>query len=177
MYRLFVALDLPEVVKTELSFMSFGMRGARWMDDDQLHLTLRFIGEVDGLQFREISEALAEVQPDPFFYRLSGVGHFPPRGVPKILWIGVEAEDGLVQLRLRVDAVLRRLGLVLERRKFSPHITLARLKNTPRNRVANFIAANNLYKSRDIRVEEFTLYSSVLTTRGAIHTKEYSYVL
>jgi len=86
MYRLFVAIDLPEDVKNHLSLMSYGMPGARWVDDDQVHLTLHFIGEVDGGVFEDLREALGEIKCATFTITLSGTGHFPPRGKPTILW-------------------------------------------------------------------------------------------
>jgi 2'-5' RNA ligase len=177
MARIFIALDLPEDVKIELAQLRYGIPGARWVDDDQLHLTISFVGEVDGGLLHDITEQLAGVHHRAFSFFLQGLGHFPPRGMPKILWVGVNCPDGLVQLRSKVDAVLRTLDVTLENRKFFPHITLARLKNAPRSRVANFIAGNNLYKSRTFEVDSFHLYSSVLTSKGAIHTLEQSYDL
>lgn len=177
MYRLFVAISLPEDVKDEIQSLSYGLPGARWLDSDQTHLTLRFIGEVDGGRFGEIKETLAEVSFDPFSLSLQGVGHFPPRGMPRVLWVGVKAPDELAGIKSRIDSALRRTGVELEKRKFSPHITIARLKNTPKSRVAGFIAAHNLYQSREFEVDQYHLYSSVLTPKGAIHTLEVSYGL
>lgn len=177
MYRLFVAIDLPDDVKSELASFCFGLPGARWVDDDQLHLTLRFIGEADGALFEEIREALATIEMAPFSFQLKGAGHFPPRGMPQVLWIGVQADEKLLHLRSKVNSVLRQLGLESEKRKFSPHITVARLRNTSRSRIATFLAANNLYASRVIEVGAFHLYSSTLTSKGAIHTLEAAYAL
>jgi len=177
MYRLFVAIDLPADIKKELAAMSFGLPGARWVSDEQLHLTIRFIGEVDGAIFSELREALSFINLAPFSYSLQGIGHFPPRGMPRVLWVGVNVTGGIIRLRNKVEDVLRSLNLKPDDRKFTPHITLARLKNTPKARVANFIATNNLYKSRDIKVNEFQLYSSVLSSKGALHYLEGEYAL
>lgn len=177
MYRLFVAIDLPADIKSELSGMGFGVPGARWVSGDQMHLTIRFIGEVDGAVFRDLRDGLSKVNLSPFTYSLQGIGHFPPRGTLRVLWVGVNVTEGIIQLRSRVEAVIRLLKLNPDDRKFTPHITLARLKNTPKSRVANFIATNNLYKSREIKVGEFQLYSSVLSSKGASHRMEAEYDL
>ena len=177
MYRLFVAIDLPPEIKKELGAISFGLPGARWVDADQLHLTLRFIGEVDGGLYRDIKEMLATVTMVPFALRLQGLGHFPPRKRPRVLWVGIEANDLLMRLRGRIESTLIRGGLEPEGRKYSPHITIARLQDTPVVKVGDFIAANGLFATTAFTVRDFLLYSSKLTPKGAIHTVEASYPL
>lgn len=175
--RLFVAIELPEWVKAELSSLSFGLPNANWVPDDQLHLTLRFIGEVDRFQFEEIATALTEVQLDPFDLVLEGVGTFPPRGTPKVLWVGLEKSEPLQQLHRRVDSALHQAGVPPEGRKFSPHITLARLKDAPMSRLGPFLTGHALFKLEPFEIEEFHLFSSKLTPKGAIHTLEQTYSL
>jgi len=177
MVRLFTAIDLPESVTSALGRMAYGLPGARWVEEEQLHLTLRFIGEVDGGLFREIREELAEVQAEPFEIQLQGFGCFPPRGAPRVLWAGVHPATELARLKRKIDAALARLSIPPEARKFSPHVTVARLKNSPPQRVARFIAGNNLFQSPPFHVEGFHLYSSQLTPKGAIHRVEASYPL
>ncbi len=177
MHRLFVAVDIPESAKDQLSRMSFGLPGARWIDKEQLHLTLRFIGEVDGGTFLDIRESLESVRLEPFDIQLKGIGYFPPRKSPRVLWVGVEKSDSLLMLRNRVESVLVKTGLPPEGRKYSPHITIARLKNTHSSKVGNFISINSLYESEQFQVNEFYLYSSTLTSKGAIHTIEAAYPL
>ena len=177
MYRLFVAIDLPENVKKELSGISYGMPGARWVPEEQLHLTLRFIGEVDGGVFRDIQEALGDIKSESFEIRIKGVGFFPPRKTPRVLWVGVEPHDKVSLLRKRVEGTLVRLGIEPEHRKFSPHITLARLQDTSLSKVTRFLAGHNLFASELFPVNEFILYSSTLTPKGAIHRQEAVYPL
>jgi RNA 2',3'-cyclic 3'-phosphodiesterase len=177
MYRLFVAIDPPEEIRMELGAMCFGIPGAKWVDSEQLHLTLRFIGEVDGGVFADIREGLEGVRGEPFAMRLKGFGHFPPRRQPRVLWVGVEAGEELARLRNRVDKTLVHIGLEPEHRKFAPHITLARLQEAPLQKLANFFAGNALYASVPFQVTEFHLYSSRLSSKGAIHTREESYLL
>lgn len=177
MPRLFVAIDFPEEIMKELTSICFGVPGARWVPEKQLHLTLRFIGEVDGVLFKEIREDLKDIKGDSFSMRLKGLGHFPPKKAPRVLWAGIETKDTLVQLRNRVNSVLVRLGLEPERRKYSPHVTIARLKNTPITKVTDFLAVNGLFSAGPFEVSKFRLYSSVLTPKGAIHNIEASYDL
>lgn len=177
MIRLFIAIDLPESVKQEMARLCCGLPGARWVGTEQLHLTLRFIGEVDGGLFRDIRERLVEVRSEPFTLQLDGVGFFPPRGKPRVIWVGLKKSSELLQLRCRIESCLVAIGLEREGRKFSPHITLARLKNTPPVKVGRFLENHNLFLSRTWTVDEFFLYSSQLGRNGAIHRVEAGYPL
>ena len=177
MPRLFVAIDLPASVKERLSAMCCGLPGARWVDPDQIHLTLRFIGDVNSDLCNGIREALSGVHGKVFSIRLKGTGFFPPRGKPRVLWVGVEKNEQLTQIRNRVDSALIRGGLEPEGRKYSPHITLARLTKTPGSKVAAFLAHNGLFLSEEFTVNEFYLYSSVLSSKGAKHFIEEGYPL
>ncbi len=177
MRRLFVAVDIPQDVKEELSRFCCGLPGARWVPDDQFHLTLHFIGEVDGTLYAEVREQLEDVRGELLEMRLGGVGLFPPRKIPKVLWVGLQKSEQLQLLRNRIGSSLRRAGVKVEKRKFAPHITLARLRNTPREKLILFVAAHNLYRSRIMSIDNFKLYSSVLTSKGAVHTIEEVYPL
>jgi 2'-5' RNA ligase len=177
MPRLFVAIDLPLQVKERLALLCCGLPGARWVYPECLHLTLRFIGEVDAMVFQAVRQALAEIQSRSFSLRLEGVGFFPPRGRPRVVWSGISPNDQLVLLRKRVESVLVRSGLEPERRKYSPHITLARLQNTPPAKVADFLAHHSFFVTEDFWVNEFLLYSSVLGSKGAKHYREEVYPL
>lgn len=173
--RLFVAIDLPEPVREELIRISSGLPGARWTRPEQLHLTLRFIGEVDGGQFADIRDELTGIAVAPFSLQLDGLGLFPPRGRPRVLWAGLDRSDDLVRLRNQVESALARVGIARETRKFSPHITLARLKSTPPARVGRFLEQHGLLASRPFSVDRFFLYSSQLGRNGALHTIEAEY--
>ncbi len=177
MYRLFVALDLPEDIRGELALISSGVPGARWLDDEQLHLTLRFIGEVDGLLYRDIKKALFDVSAEPFELSLKGVGTFPPRGQPTVLWVGLEKSEALLSLHRKIESILRQIGLEPEARKYSPHITLAYLKDAPMSRLGAFLTEYALFQTAPFEVTEFQLYSSTLTSKGAVYQIEESYSL
>lgn len=177
MPRLFIAVDLPEKILENLASMAFGIPGAKWVAPDQLHLTVRFIGEVDGALFRDIRDILNEVSAGSFCLQLKGVGYFPPRGAPRVLWVGLEKSEPLQLLRKKIDSALIRAGVAPEGRKFSPHITLARLKNSPVQKIANFLSGNGLFSQEPFQVEDFKLYSSVLSPKGAYHKVERIYPL
>lgn len=175
MHRLFVAIDLPEAVQDSLSVMSCGILGARWVNTASMHLTLRFIGEVNSSVFADIRDVLDEVVFQPFSMQLAGVGFFPLRGTPNVVWVGIEKNEVLFQLQKRVESVLVRCGIDPERRKYFPHITLARLKNSPSVKVGDYLSSHALFRSSEFRVEKFSLYSSVLGKSGARHFVERSY--
>lgn len=175
--RLFVAIDLPESIIERITPLRCGLPGARWVAPEQLHLTMRFIGEVDGDLFLDIRDELAGVQCPVFNLELSGLGFFPPRGKPRVVWVGLRKNEALLSLYNSIESRLVSLGLEPEGRKFSPHITLARLKNTPVIKVARFLEAHSLFSCPPFSVENFHLYSSVLGRRGAVHRIESSYVL
>jgi 2'-5' RNA ligase len=175
MPRLFVAIDLPDAVAEQLMLLAGGLPGARWVPRDQLHLTLRFIGDVDGAVFHDVAEALAGVASAPLELSLHGLGYFPPRGEPHALWAGLKRSEPLMSLQRAVERTLQHVGIPPEGRKFHPHVTLARLKDTPQRRVAEWLAGNGLFETGAFAVTEMTLYSSVLGSSGATHSVEATY--
>lgn len=177
MVRLFVGVELPEDVRERLSSLGGGVPGARWVPPENLHLTLRFIGEVAGDEADDIYHALSAVRPRSFDITLSGVGHFETGGEVRALWVGVERNAELVALRDRIESTLVRLGLPPEGRRFMPHVTLARLRDTPVHRVSAFLAHNSLFRAGPISIGHFTLFSSFLQSSGPIYTAEADYPL
>lgn len=177
MIRLFVGFPLPGDIRQQLSRLAAGLPGARWVDSDSYHLTLRFIGEVDLATAEDIDAALLGIDVEPFEVRLSGVGYFGKPKAPRQLWVGVERSEPLLRLQGKIETALQRIGLPAEERKFTPHVTLARLKATPVNRLETYVAANSRFAAGPFTVSEFTLFSSFLSSSGAIHTPEAAYVL
>jgi RNA 2',3'-cyclic 3'-phosphodiesterase len=175
--RLFVAIDPPADIREQLAALCCGLPDARWVQPEQLHLTLCFIGEVDGSTFLDIREALPEIQTSPFPLRLRGVGFFPPRGLPKVVWVGIDPCEPLMVLQRKITTRLFQLSVELENRKFSPHITLARLQHTPASKVGKYLAINGLFGSEPFVADRFVLYSSVLGKKGASHFVEQVYPL
>jgi 2'-5' RNA ligase len=166
MHRLFVAIRPPPPVRAQLLASMGGVGGARWQSDDQLHLTLRFIGEVDRHQAEDVHAALGTVFHPPFEIALAGVGSFEQRGEPAALWAGVAPQEPLKILHKKVDQAIARAGLEPERRAYVPHITLARL---PRGAgtVGAFLESAGRLAGPPFRIEDFRLYESSLTPEGA----------
>ena len=177
MIRLFVAVELPEQVRDRLARISYNLAGARWLDGDAVHLTLRFIGEVDHDVAADIDDALLRVAAPAFQLCLAGVGHFGSRGRAAVLWIGVGASSALAQLQAKIESALVRTGLAPEGRKFHPHVTLARLRATPADRLAPILADLGALRLGPFTVEHFTLFSSMLSKDGAVYTPEARYPL
>ena len=175
--RLFVAIDLPAEIKEQLGRLCAGVPGAKWVEQDNLHLTLRFIGEADGTQFNDTRQALAEVRGEVFELRLKGVGQFGQRRRVRQLWAGVEDSETLIRLQRGIEAALTGAGLTPERRKFHAHVTLARLKDTPIGRVGAYLADHGLFATESFAVGSFVLCSSVLSQSGPIYRAEATYPL
>jgi RNA 2',3'-cyclic 3'-phosphodiesterase len=174
--RLFVALAIPEAVAQGLMLIQSGVPGARWSEREQLHLTLRFIGEVDGRDANAVDEALSAISAPAFTLALKGVGEFGGKH-PHALWAGVRAREPVAHLARKVEAALQRIGLPAEERKFTPHVTVARLRATTRGHVLDWLTDHALYASAQFEVREFVLYSSVLTSDGSIYVPERTYPL
>lgn len=166
--RLFVAVDFPDSVKTQLVALKTNIPTARWVGRDQMHLTLFFIGETDRVQ--AVQDALAGVKSPPFTLTMQGVGRFPlgEKKPPRVLWGGLAEQPALIDLHRQVTAALAGLGFEPEDRAFSPHITLARLKTErPSTETSRFIETHKNFHIDAIPVTAFALYSSTLTPQGA----------
>jgi 2'-5' RNA ligase len=176
MHRLFVGLRPPEAIRARLLAIMGGIPGARWQSDDQLHLTLRFIGEVDRPQAEDAALALSGVQFPPFEVALAGVGMFDTRGRPNALWAGVRPHDDLARLHRKVDQALVRVGLEPERRAYLPHITLARM-NAAAGSADRWLAEHSALASDAFRCDAFILFESHLGREGASYEAVARYVL
>lgn len=175
--RLFVALDLPWELKQRLALLCGGIPGARWIATENFHLTLRFIGEVFPIQAEEIDHTLAAIRAPAFDLSLSGVGTFSKAGRPVALWAGADRNPTLDHLQTKIETALRRAGFEPERRRFAPHVTLARLDNAAEARIAGFVMDKNLFRAAPAPMEHFTLFSSVLGRDGSTYTPEVEYTL
>ncbi|GMM92988.1 RNA 2',3'-cyclic phosphodiesterase [Qipengyuania sp. MTN3-11] len=175
-HRLFVAIRPPECIRDALIDRMEGLEGANWQGEDQLHLTLRFIGDADGPLAEDIAESLATIGMESFTLALAGVGHFERRGRPHTLWAGVMASKELLALADRVESACRRAGCAPETRKFAPHVTIARL-NRSTVPIGQWIARNGDLRSEPWAVEAFTLYESHLGRGGALYEPVVRYQL
>ncbi|MFN4164978.1 MAG: RNA 2',3'-cyclic phosphodiesterase [Ferrovibrio sp.] len=177
MIRLFVALSFPDEVRRSLAALCAGVPGARWANPEQFHLTLRFIGEIDGRMARAVSEELSSITMPNFEVSLFGVGTFGDKRKANTLWAGVRPNPALNRLQEKVDNAMLRVGLPPDRRKFTPHVTLARLNNAPFDRLGAYLSHHALYSAPPFTCDRFTLYSSFLSSSGAIYTPEHVYRL
>lgn len=177
MARLFVGIALPDPIVQHLSMLAGGVPGARWQRADQLHLTLRFIGEVDGRVAADAGEALATIKSGSFDLQLDGVGHFGERRRVRALWAGVAPNPALIALQAKIERALVDAGLPPEGRKFKPHVTIARMGQTDHGRVAQFLSDHALFGTAPWRVTAYHLYSSQLSPNGSLYRIEDSYDL
>ena len=177
MHRLFVAIDLPDAAKTRLAGLCSGIRGAHWIEPEQMHLTLRFIGEVDGPLFDDIRLALGRIESESFALTLDGLGLFPMRGTPHTLWVGVAPHPALERLQGKIEAAVVALGLEPERRNYHPHVTLARLKGARAYQVSEYLSYQGPFQAMPFPVATFQLYQSFLGNGGALHRVEMIYPL
>ena len=175
--RLFVALELPLEARIRLSRLASGLPGARWLPPDNYHLTLRFLGEMPGHRAEELDHALAALRGRRFTLQLAGVGVFEKAGRPQALWAGVERNPQLDHLQNKVETAVQRIGFEPERRRFTPHVTLARLDGAPPSKLAEWVQAHNLLRADPVAVEHFTLFSSRLGKDAAVYTAEVEYPL
>jgi RNA 2',3'-cyclic 3'-phosphodiesterase len=171
--RLFVAIDLPESTRQLLAALDPHVRGVRWTDLAQMHLTLGLFGDVPDETDFALREKLSAIEFGAFFLPIVGVGTFSAKGPPKIIWIGVgKAHPHLFQIHKRVQDAALSAGLEPDLRPWHPHITIARCRDVPAQSLRKFLQANAEFDAGMIHVEAFHLYSSQLTLAGPIHTRE-----
>ncbi len=177
MVRLFAGIGLPDRVCERLIEVRSAIPGARWIDSENLHLTLRFFGEVPNDVADDIDMELGRIAVAPFPITIHGVGHFEKKLQPTALWAAVEPNEPLARLAAKTETAARRAGLSPEPRKFLPHVTLARLKRAPVHRVESFLRNRADLNVGPIEVHEFYLFSSHLGRDGADYTREAEYRL
>ena len=165
--RLFVAIPLPAPVLKDLARLCSGLPGARWVRPENMHVTLRFIGEVDGACADDVHMALSQVRGRSFPLALTGLGSFESGRKIRMLWAGVEDQPVLVRLRDDVEMALVRSGLEPERRKFKPHVTLARFNKKPGNKLGPYLDAYGAFSAGPFPVTAYVLMRSHLRQGGA----------
>ncbi|MBM3507752.1 MAG: RNA 2',3'-cyclic phosphodiesterase [Alphaproteobacteria bacterium] len=176
--RLLVAIELPDAIKYRLAALCSGLHGAKWTDPAQMHLTLRFVGEVDAPVAGDIADALGQVFAPRFELELAGIGDFTARGRPQVLWVGVRLNAALATLQGKVEAAVRRAGIAPEPRKFHPHVTLARFdRGGGWTNFVRYVTAHEPFAAGPFAVDEFVLFRSVLGSEGATHHVEVTYPL
>jgi 2'-5' RNA ligase len=175
--RLFTGLEIPAEVGFALSLKRGGLHGARWIDPENYHITLRFIGDVDHVTADEVSDGLDRLsQSEAFTIKLSHLGAFGG-DKPRALYAGVENNLALARLQAAQERVLQRIGLEPEGRKFVPHVTLARLRGATAEDLARFMAFSGRFAPLEFPVGRFVLFSSRDSVGGGPYLVEQAYPL
>ena len=177
MIRLFVGLSVSEGIRNRLAALSGGIPGARWIAPKNMHITLKFIGDIENGLADDIDIALQAVRANPMELNLNGVGVFGKKHGGRLIWVGVQSNDALLRLYGKVEVALNNIGIARETRKFLPHVTIARLRNASVARVEAFVAEHAAFTAGPFGVSEITLFSSYLATSGAVYRAEAKYSL
>jgi RNA 2',3'-cyclic 3'-phosphodiesterase len=176
MPRLFSAIEIPRPLAERLTLLRAGLTGARWIDPENYHLTLRFIGDVDGPTARDFAEALGVIEVPPFDLKLNGLGSFGGNK-PRAIFAGIAPSEGLAALRRANERAAREAGLPAEGRNFMPHVTLARLRNARADAVAAYLEHQGGISAAPFTVSRFVLYSSRNSVGGGPYVVEAAYPL
>ncbi len=176
MPRIFTGLEIPDEIGRELSLLRGGLPGARWVDPENYHVTLRFIGDVDDRIAQEVASMLAMVRRTPFQLRFEALSSFGGRR-PRALIATLAPTQALLDLQAEHERVMRRVGLDAEGRKFTPHVTLARLRETSSRQVAQYLSSRSLIGMLPFRVPRFVLFSSRSSIGGGPYVVEAAYPL
>lgn len=175
-HRLFVGVRPPRAIRDALLDTMEGVEGARWQDSRHLHLTLRFVGEVETPVANDLAATLGQVSAAPFALSIEGAGAFERKNVPVAIWARVRPDDALEALRQKIERACVSAGLARETRRFTPHVTLARL-NRASGQIGPWLARFSDLRLGGWAVEDFILYESYLGHEGAHYEQVATYRL
>lgn len=176
MPRLFTGLEIPEEISHSLSTLRGGLPGARWIDPENYHVTLRFIGDIDGVSANEIASMLFRVRRRPFEVKLQGLSSFGGKK-PRAVVASVAPSRPLMDLQAELEWLMQRVGLDPEGRKFTPHVTLARLRDASNRDVADYLSVRGYFPTQTFMVDRFVLFSSRASVGGGPYVVEAAYPL
>ncbi len=176
MPRLFTGLEIPSDVGQALSSLRGGLPGARWIDPENYHLTLRFIGDVDDITAHEVASLLGRVKRGAFELHMEGLTSFGGRK-PRAVVANVSPAQALLDVQAEQERLMQRIGLEPEGRKYTPHVTLARLRESSSRDVADYLAARGFFRTSRFKVSRFVLFSSRNSIGGGPYVVEASYPL
>lgn len=177
MIRLFVGLRFPAPVNFQLRNLCAGLPGAKWVNPDGFHLTLRFIGEINNRQAEDLDTNLQAIAVRAFVLQLRGVGQFGQLEKAHTVWAGVERNDALYHLRDKVESAVVRAGCEPDHRRFMPHVTLGKLRHAPIDWLETFLLHNTNFQSQSFEVNEFVLFSSHSGDNNRLYLPEATYPL
>jgi RNA 2',3'-cyclic 3'-phosphodiesterase len=176
MPRLFTGLEIPRKIAQSLSMLRGGLPGARWIDPENYHITLRFIGDIDDRLAQDIASMLDGVKRRSFDVRFGGLTVFGGRK-PRAIVAGIEPVQPLVELQSEMERLMQRLGLEPEGRKFTPHVTLARLRDASSRDVADYLSTRGPLFGSSFKVSRFVLFSARASVGGGPYVVEADYPL
>jgi 2'-5' RNA ligase len=176
MPRLFTGVEIPSDIGQALSILRGGLPGARWIDPENYHLTLRFIGDVDDAVAHEVESLLGRVKRGAFDLHLDGLASFGGRK-PRAVVANIAPAQALLDVQAEQERLMQRIGLEPEGRKYTPHVTLARLRESSSRDVAEYLAAHGLFHTAPFKVSRFVLFSSRASSGGGPYIVEASYPL
>ena len=176
MPRLFTGLEIPAELGESLSLLRGGLPGARWIDPENYHLTLRFIGDVDDDVAHEVTWMLGRVRRRDFKLRLDGLSSFGGRK-PRAVVAAVAPSAEVMELQAEHERLMQRVGLEPEGRKYTPHVTLARLRDSSSSDVAEYLSARAAFRSQPFTVSRFVLFSARSSVGGGPYVVEAAYPL
>src|SRR3954467_8971933 len=176
MPRLFTGLEIPPEVAQSLSMLRGGLPGARWVDPDNYHVTLRFIGNVDDALAHEVASLLGRVKRGPFELRVDGVTSFGGKK-PRAVVATLSQAQRLMEAKAEQERLMQRIGLEPEGRKYTPHVTLARLRDSSNRQVADYLTTRALLQPLPFKVSRFVLFSARASTGGGPYVVEAAYPL
>ncbi len=171
MPRLFTALEVPRNVALSLSLLRGGIPGARWIDVENYHITLRFIGDVDNRTADEIVDRLDRIDRPEFQAQLTGIGSFGSKK-PHSIWAGVSVSPDMLALQAEIERICQRIALPPDPRKFMPHVTLARLKHCRLDDVVHYLSGRGNFQTVPFKVSRFVLLSSKESVGGGPYVTE-----
>ena len=176
MPRLFTGVEIPSDIGQALAMLRGGLPGARWIDPENYHMTLRFIGDVDDTTAHEVASMLGRVKRDAFDLQMQGLTSFGGRK-PRAVVANVAPAQALLDVQAEQERLMQRIGLEPEGRKFTPHVTLARLRESSSRDVADYLASRGYFRTSSFKVSRFVLFSSRASVGGGPYVVEASYPL
>lgn len=176
MPRLFTGLEIPSDLASDLAMLRGGLFGARWIDVENYHITLRFIGNIDDATARDVLATLERIRRAPFTVTIEGLASFG-RERPRAIIAKAKPAQPLIELQAEQERLMRQIGIPPEPRKFTPHVTLARLRDASAPAVADYLSTRGYFFSRRFEANRFVLFSSRASTGGGPYIVEAVYPL
>jgi len=169
MFPYFLALPLPSLIRQQLALLCYGLPNVRWVEEENFHLTLRYLGPLTNSEEEKIKSYLTQLFFRPFFIQLQRIGHFHSKKDQGVLWVGIQSSPPLIELKKRIDRALQPLKLPKDDRGFQPHVTLGRYQTLNKNRLEDYLLSHLNYESSLIEINQCILFRSHQTPKHLIY--------